>query len=282
MLAYWPNTSQQLLPSLQSVVSDRLDAICFCNSLGEFSSGKAALGKPPNLKYPAITLDAFAFHAIRSSPLFKSYLLFALATVASLSSTAYSAVATDGNSDQVSDAYAQLIQAEHQLLKSELAVEAKKSANFEKLLADGHASWLESRQHKLVVDILKAKLAAYEKFESQATATLTGRKIELESIATDSIDARPTTIQELQQQLKSLRQAEAKLANGVATLPADDSWAEGYRLRLALTGDQADVVAAKISLLEQLNALQKETIEASGFVSTTETCFCFGGVETAC
>ena len=113
--------------------------------------------------------------------MFKSYLLSAVMIFAVLSSNAYSIVAVE-DSDSVSSAYARLIQAEHQLLVSELAVEAKKSASFERLLADGHASWLENRQQKLVVDILQAELAAYEQFETQAMDTLTDREMLLSLI----------------------------------------------------------------------------------------------------
>ena len=193
--------------------------------------------------------------------------------VAGLSSTAYSAVAMDGpDGDSVSNAYAQLIKAEYQLLKSELAVEAKKSASFEKLLANGHASWLENRQQKLVVDILNAKLAAYKQFESQVMPTLAGGKLKLESkfksINSDSDELRLELIQELQKELASLRQSEEKLGHGIASLPADDSWAEGYRLRHVLTRHQADVVAAKLMLLERLN-VQSDKVGESEFVSTT-------------
>ena len=207
--------------------------------------------------------------------MFKSSLLLVLAIVAGLSSTAYPAVASDEiNNDSISNAYARLIQAEHQLLKSELAVEAKKLTSFESLLANGHASWLENRQQKLVVDILKAKLAAYEQFESQANTTLTGEEIEFESkfgsAAKDSIETRLTNIQELQQELTTLRQTEDKLARGLMTLSANDSWAEGYRLRHAVTSDQADVLAARIVLLERLNASRDRTSQASELVLATD------------
>ena len=208
--------------------------------------------------------------------MFKSYLLSAVMIFAGLSSNAYSIVAVE-DSDSVSSAYARLIQAEHQLLVSELAVEAKKSASFERLLADGHASWLENRQQKLVVDILQAELAAYEQFETQAMDTLTDREILFESnirsMKTGSIKTRLATIQELQQELTTLRQAEAKLGNGVMTLPAGDPWAEGYRLRHVVAGRQANVVAAKIALLEQLNDSEdgiNETDEVPEIVATIE------------
>ena len=206
--------------------------------------------------------------------MFKSFLLLVLLSVAGLSSTANSAVVLeDTDSEILSNAYTRLIQAEHQLLKSELAVESKKSASFESLLANGHASWLENRQQRLVVDILKAKLDAYEQFESQAKATLAGGRISFESkfgsSKTDSIDARLAAIQELQRELTSLRQAEQKLSNGITTLSANDSWAEGYRLRHALTGDQADVVEATIELLLQMNASQEQTNDESKLVSAT-------------
>ena len=207
--------------------------------------------------------------------MFKSYLLLFLVTVTGLSSTAF---AKDGNKnvdlDHVSDAYVQLIQTEHQLLNSELALEVKKSASFESLLANGHASWLENRQQKLVVEILKAKLAAFENFERTATQSLIGSPIMLESLfrpmETDSIKTRAALIEELRTELATLRQAETKLANGIATLSTKDSWAEGYRLRYVRTGNQADVVVAKISLLEQLNTLQKEIDNESVLVSATE------------
>ena len=206
--------------------------------------------------------------------MFKSYLLLVLMTVAGLSSSVSATEIDDVGGDRVSNAYADLIQAEHQLLKSELATEVKKSASFEKLLADGHASWLENRQQKLVVDILKAKLAAYEQFESQAKETLTGRRITFESkfgsMDKNSIQTRLAAIEELKQELTSLRQTEQKLANGIVTLPANDSWAESYRLRHALTGHKANVVAAKIVLLERLNTSQADTNKKSMLVSATE------------
>ena len=203
--------------------------------------------------------------------MFKSYLLLFLVNVTVLSSAAF---ANDGNKnvkrDHVSDAYLQLIRTECQLIKSGLALEVKKSASFDSLLANGHASWLENRQQKLVVDILKAKLAAFENFEKTAMQSLTGSPIILESLfrpmKTDSIKTRSALIEEL----ATLRQAEAKLANGIATLSSDDSWAEGYRLRYAKTSNQVNVVAAKISLLKQLSALQKEVDNDSALMSATE------------
>ena len=198
---------------------------------------------------------------------------------AGLSSTAYSIVAIE-DSDSVSNAYARLIQAEHQLLESELAVEAKKSASFQSLLADGHASWLENRQQKLVVDILRAELAAYAQFETQALATLTDQEIKFESnigtMKSGSTEPRLGTIQELKQELATLRQAEAKLGNGLVTLPASDPWAEGYRMRHVVTGHKANVVAAKIALLERLNDSRNKSNEsneinnAPEIVATTE------------
>ena len=211
--------------------------------------------------------------------MFKFFSLFVLVTVASLSSTAYSTTPTeDLGSNSVSSAYARLIEAEHQLLNSELALEATKSARFESLLADGHVSWLENRQQKLVVDILQAELVAYEQFEAQTIETLTDGEVKFElnsgSVKSDSIEtqikSRLATIQELQQQLASLRQTEAKLAHGIATLPTSDPWVAGDRLRHAVTGNQANVVAAKIVLLERLNELQNKTNTTSKFVSATE------------
>ena len=195
--------------------------------------------------------------------------------VAGLFSAACSAIAIEApDSDSLSNAYARVIQAEHQLLKSELAVEAKKSAKFHSLFADGHASWLESRQQKLVVDILKAKLAAYEQFESQANETLTNAKIKSGSKSTSmekaSIEMHSAMIQELQQELTALRQAEEKLASGVATLPANDPWAEGYRLRHTMTAHQATVVAAEILLLEKLHTFSDQSNDASELVSTSD------------
>ena len=194
----------------------------------------------------------------------KFFLLSVLVTVVGLFPTAYPTIAkSDVDNDGLSNAYGQLIKAEHQLLKSELAVEAKKSASFEKLSADGHASWLENRQQKLVVDILKAKLAAFEKFESQAKETLTGGSINFKSsfgaTETSSNELRLTAIQELQKELTSLRQKETKLAQGISTVTTNDSWAKSYRMRHALIGDQADVVAAKIVLLKQMNDLQDQS-----------------------
>ena len=211
------------------------------------------------------------FHVIRSSSLSKSFLLLVFIVASGLSSTAFSAVpGADRDSKSVSNAYAQLFQAEHQLLKSELAIESRKSTSFESLLADGHASWLENRQQRLVVDILKAKLAAYEQFEPQAKVALTGEELKFEHAGADSIQTRLATVQELQTELATLQQKEQKLAHGLATLSTNDSWAEGYRLRHALTSHQANVVAAKIVLLERLNASQDHTNSASELVSTTD------------
>ena len=174
----------------------------------------------------------------------------------------------DLDNDGVSNAYARLIEAEHQLLKSELAVETKKSANFESLLADGHASWLENRQQRLVVDILKAKMVAYEQFESEANGTLTGGEMNFGATETNTNEMRLEIIQELEKELASLRTAEEKLATGIVGLQANDPWVEGYRLRHARTVSQADVVAAKISLLKQMNALQDESNQSPEIVST--------------
>ena len=143
--------------------------------------------------------------------MFKSYLLLALTIVAGLSATACSASANEAlNTDNVANAYAQLIDAEQQLLQSELAVEARKSASYTKLLASGSASWLENRQQKLVVDILSAKLTAYQEFASQAKATLTGGEIEFESAGKESAEMRQTAMQGLQTELTSLRQADSR------------------------------------------------------------------------
>ena len=208
--------------------------------------------------------------------MFKSYFLFVLTIVAGLSSTAYLASTMAASTieaskdDRVSNAYGRLIQAEHQLLKSELAVEAKKSASFNSLLANGHASWLENRQQKLVVDILNAKLTAYEQFKSQAQTMLTDGEIKSDSMEKGLVEMRQTTMQDLQKQLTSLRQAEEKLAHAVVTLAANDPWLEGYRLRHAVAGRQVDVVAAKIMLLERLNASPEETAAASVNDSTTD------------
>ena len=204
----------------------------------------------------------------------KSSLLFVLLIFVAWSPAAYSDVANaDLDRNSVSNAYARLIQAERQLLKTELAVEAKKSADFESLLADGHASWLENRQQKLVVDILRAELAAYEQFESQTMETLTDGEITFASnfgSVKDSTKTRLETIQELQQELTSLRQAEAKLAHGVMNLPANDPWVMSSRLKNAVTSQQANVVAAKIMLLEQLISQRDKTNESSKFVSATQ------------
>ena len=207
--------------------------------------------------------------------MFKFYFNFVLLIFAGSPCIAYSAdAAEDFGSDGVSNAYARLIKAEQQLLKSELVVEAKKSANFESLLADGHASWLENRQQKLVVDILKAELVCYEQFESQAMETLSDGQIRFESklgaVKSNSIETRLAMIQEFRQELTTLRQSESKLAHSIMNLPGNDPWLQGDRLRHAVTVGQADVVAAKIDLLEQLNALQIETNETTELVSATE------------
>ena len=207
--------------------------------------------------------------------MFKSFLLLVPIVFAGLSSNAYSADTTeDVGTRSVSNTYARLIQAEHQLLKSELVVEAKKSADFEELLADGHASWLENRQQKLIVDILHTELACYERFKSQAMATLTNGPVPFESkfgsAKINSIETRLAMIQELQKQLTSLQQSKAKLAHGIMTLPANDPWLQGDRLRLAVTGHQTDVVAAKIELLERLNTLRSATDKTNKLVSATD------------
>ena len=201
--------------------------------------------------------------------MFNPYLLLVLMAVTGLSSSACCVDAADNNYS-VSDAYARLIHAQHQLLKSELAVEAKKSDDFESLLAQGHASSLENRQQKLIVDILAAELAAYQPFVSRAMTTLTEAEIKFETKATDSIEMRRAAIQELQQELTSLRQAETKLGRGLATLSASEPWTQGYRLRHAVTSHQADVVAAKIELLQAMNASENDTYKASKTVSATK------------
>ena len=196
-----------------------------------------------------------------------------IATGLSLTADSVSAAEAVGK-NSVAKAYSRLMHAEHQLLKSELAVEVTKSASFKNLLANGHASWLENRQQQLIVDILSAKLAAYERFETQSHAAMAGGKLKVESklksTGQDASEMSQTAMQQLQEELTALQQEKEKLTNVVLSLPGNDPWAEGYRLRNAVASDRVDVVAAKIELLEQLNASRIRTKAASDMVSTAK------------
>ena len=93
--------------------------------------------------------------------------------------------------------YDQLLKAEENLLKAELAVENEKLNRLNRLLANGHATWLETRQQKLDVDILSAKL----KFFAEYRTTTPQSEIRETMPWHSSTTANQATLQELKQQL---------------------------------------------------------------------------------
>ncbi len=143
--------------------------------------------------------------------------------------------------------YDQLLKAEENLLKAELAVENEKLNRLNRLLANGHATWLETRQQKLDFDILSAKL----KFFAEYRTTTPQSEIRELMPWLSSTAANQATLQELKQQLTEAQQTAQKLNVAIHSPHSNDRQRRSYRLRHSVAVSQAQVLHAKIEMLQQ-------------------------------
>ena len=170
--------------------------------------------------------------------------------------------ATD--STTLSLAYQQLLDAQHSLIQNELTLERHRLSNFENLLEQGHASWLETRKQKLTFEKLSARCRTFQEFNDDVQDILRGsdelslrwignlRFTDLNIELSNRIDVSEWS-EILSQRLIELRQANAKLAKQIKSLSDLDSWRKPLELELAIKQQKAEVLSAHIRLLASTN-----------------------------